>query len=113
MTWVYELEDPHFYNMLVTEWHITSAWTSLTWQQYKGELLRVRGLNVMSIAEYQSAFQMGVFPFYHRTFNGLCRIICIEFYHLHRCGIPLPLGSGINIQVGKKNPLKRYFGLFD
>ena len=26
----------------------------LTWQQYKAELLRVRGLNVMSIAEYNS-----------------------------------------------------------
>jgi hypothetical protein len=74
MTWVYELEEPHFYNMLVSEWQTTSAWTGLTWQQYKGELLRVRGMNVMSIAEYQSAFQMGVFPFYHLTFNGLYRL---------------------------------------
>ena len=64
-TWVYEWEDPHFYNMLVSEWQTTSAWTGLTWQQYKAELLRVRGLNVMSIAEYNSASQMGVFPFYH------------------------------------------------
>jgi hypothetical protein len=34
-----------------------------TWQDYKAELLRVQGLNVMSTAEYQMATQMGVFPF--------------------------------------------------
>jgi hypothetical protein len=64
-TWVYEWEDPNFYNMLVGEWQTTSAWTGLTWQQYMGELLRTRGLNVISIAEYHSATQMGIFPFYH------------------------------------------------
>jgi hypothetical protein len=64
-TWVYEWEDPKFYNMLVGEWQTTSTWTGLTGQQYKGELLRTRGLNVMSIAEYHSATQMGIFPFYH------------------------------------------------
>jgi hypothetical protein len=58
---VYELEDPHFYNKLVSEWQKTSAWTGLIWQQYMAELLRVRGLNVMAIVEYQSASQMGVF----------------------------------------------------
>jgi hypothetical protein len=68
---------PHFYNMLVSEWQTTSAWTGLTWQQYKGELLRVRGLNVMSIAEHRSASQNGVFSFYHWTFNELYQIICI------------------------------------
>jgi hypothetical protein len=79
-TWVYEWEDPHFYNLLVNEWQTTSVWTSLTWQQYKAELLRVRGLNVMSITEYHSTSQMGVFPFYHWTFivlDDLYRIICI------------------------------------
>jgi hypothetical protein len=25
-------------------------------------------------------------------------------YHLYRCGIPLPLGSGINVPVSKKTP---------
>jgi hypothetical protein len=64
-TWVYEWEDLEFYNMLVDEWQTTSTWMGLTWQQYKGELLRTRGLNVMSIAEYHSATQMGIFPFYH------------------------------------------------
>jgi hypothetical protein len=64
-TWVYELEDSDFYNMLVGEWQTTSVWTSLTWQQYKGELLRTRGLNVMSITEYHSATQLGIFHFYH------------------------------------------------
>jgi hypothetical protein len=33
--------------------------------QIQAELLRVRSLNVMSIAEYHSASLMGVFPFYH------------------------------------------------
>ncbi|XP_039775685.1 uncharacterized protein LOC120673745 [Panicum virgatum] len=61
--WVYEWEDPHFYTMLVQEWETTSAWTGQSWQDYKAELLRVRGLNVMSIAEYQMASRMGVFPF--------------------------------------------------
>ena len=53
--WVYEWEDPHFYTMLVQEWETTSAWTGQSWQDYKAELLRVRGLNVMSIIEYQMA----------------------------------------------------------
>jgi hypothetical protein len=30
-TWVCEWEDPEFYNMLVGEWQMTSAWTGLTW----------------------------------------------------------------------------------
>jgi len=61
--WVYEWEDPHFYTMLVQEWQTTSAWTDQTWQQYKAELLRVRGIALMSTTEYQTASQMGVFPF--------------------------------------------------
>jgi hypothetical protein len=40
-----------------------AAWTGQTWQDYKAELLRVQGLNVMSTAEYQMETQMGVFPF--------------------------------------------------
>ena len=60
---VYEWEDPYFYTMLVQEWETTSAWTGQTWQDYKAELLKVRGLNVMSTAEYQMTSQMGVFPF--------------------------------------------------
>jgi hypothetical protein len=40
-----------------------AAWTGQTWQDYKAELLRVQGLNVMSTTEYQMATQMGVFPF--------------------------------------------------
>ena len=59
---------PHFYTMLVHEWETTSAWTGQTWQDYKAELLRVRGLNVMSTAEYQMVSQMGVFPFLRWTF---------------------------------------------
>jgi hypothetical protein len=35
-----------------------------TWQDYKAELLRVQGLNVMSTAEYQMATQMGSSHFY-------------------------------------------------
>jgi hypothetical protein len=60
---VYEWEDPHFYNMLLQQWQMTTAWTGQTWQDYKAELLIVQGLNVMSTAEYQMATQMGVFPF--------------------------------------------------
>jgi hypothetical protein len=37
-----------------------------TWQDYKAELLRVQGLNVMTTAEYQMVTQMGVFPFLQR-----------------------------------------------
>ena len=66
--WVYEWEDPHFYTMLVQEWETTSAWTGQTWQHYKAGMIRVRGLNVMSTAEYQIASQMGVFPFVRWTF---------------------------------------------
>jgi hypothetical protein len=80
-TWVYEWKDPKFYNMLVGEWQTTSAWTGLTWQQYKGELLRMRGLNVMSIAEYHSATQMGIFPFYHWT--CVLWIICMNYLYLN------------------------------
>ena len=61
--WVYEWKDPHFYTMLVQKWETTSAWTGQSWQDYKAELLRVRGLNVMSTAEYEMTSQMGVFPF--------------------------------------------------
>jgi hypothetical protein len=49
--------------MLIQQWETTAAWTGQTWQDYKAELLRVQGLNVMSTAEYQMATQMGVFPF--------------------------------------------------
>jgi protein-disulfide isomerase-like protein with CxxC motif len=63
---VYEWEDPHFYNMLLQQWQKTAAWTGQTWQDYKAELLRVQGLNVMSTVEYQMATQMGVFPFLQR-----------------------------------------------
>jgi hypothetical protein len=28
-------KTPEFYNLLVGEWQTTSAWTGLTWQQYK------------------------------------------------------------------------------
>jgi hypothetical protein len=60
---VYEWEDPQFYAMLLQQWETTTAWTGQTWQDYKTELLRVQGLNVMSTAEHQMATQMGVFPF--------------------------------------------------
>jgi hypothetical protein len=63
---VYEWEDPHFYNMSLQQWQTTAAWTGKTWQDYKAELLKVQGLNVMSTAEYQMATQMGVFPFLQR-----------------------------------------------
>ena len=56
-------KTPYFYTMLVQECETTSAWTGQTWQHYKAELLRVRGIAVMSTAEYQTASQMGVFPF--------------------------------------------------
>jgi hypothetical protein len=60
---VYKWEDPQIYAMLIQQWETTAAWTGQTWQDYKAELLRVQGLNVMSTAEYQIATQMGVFPF--------------------------------------------------
>jgi hypothetical protein len=57
--WVYEWEDPHFYTMLIQEWQTTASWTGYTWQDYKANLLRERGINVMSIAEYQMATKWG------------------------------------------------------
>jgi hypothetical protein len=51
--------------MLFQQWQTTVAWTGQTLQDYKAELLRVQGLNVMSTAEYQMVIQMGVFPFLH------------------------------------------------
>ena len=53
--WVYEWEDPHFYTMLVQKWQTTSAWTGQTWQHYKAELLRVRGIALMSTADEASS----------------------------------------------------------
>jgi protein-disulfide isomerase-like protein with CxxC motif len=50
--------------MLLQQWQTIAAWTGQTWQDYKAELLRVQGLNVMSIAEYQMATQMGSSHFY-------------------------------------------------
>src|SRR6185437_8916857 len=61
--WVYEWEDPYFYTMLVQEWQTISAWTGQTWQHYKVDLLRVRGIALMSTTEYQTASQMGVLPY--------------------------------------------------
>jgi uncharacterized membrane protein YgcG len=55
--WVYEWQDPHWYNMLLQEWQTTSSWTGQTWQDFKAELLQRQGLNVMSIAEYEMAKQ--------------------------------------------------------
>jgi hypothetical protein len=60
---VYEWQAPHFYTMLVHEWETTSVWTGQTCQDYKAELLRVWGLNVMSTAEYQMAFQYYLWTF--------------------------------------------------
>jgi hypothetical protein len=60
---VYKWENPQIYAMLIQQWETTAAWTGQTWQDYKAELLRVQGLNVMSIDEYQMATQMGVFSF--------------------------------------------------
>jgi hypothetical protein len=56
--WVCEWEEPHFYTMLVQEWQTTASWTG-----YKDNLLRERGINVMSTAEYQMATQNGGLPF--------------------------------------------------
>ena len=81
--WVYEWEDPHFYTMLVQEMEKTSAWTGQTWQDYKAEMLRVRGLNVMSTAEYQMASQMGVFLFVRWTFIDVYQ--CMHDYDYGIC----------------------------
>jgi hypothetical protein len=64
--WVYEWQDPYFYTMLVCEWQTTWLWTGQTLQDYKAELLRLRGLNVMFTAEYKMVSQMGVFSFLQR-----------------------------------------------
>jgi hypothetical protein len=98
-TWVYEWEDPDFYNLLVGEWQTTTAWTGLTWQQYKGELLRTRALNVMSIAEYHSAAQLEIFPFYHWT----CVVwtICMNYlYELFVFELPTHLCTTSIIVLG-------------
>jgi protein-disulfide isomerase-like protein with CxxC motif len=65
--WVYEWEDPNFYNMLVQEWETTAAWTGQTWQDYKAALLRQQGISLMSTAEYEMSCQQGVFPYILRS----------------------------------------------
>jgi hypothetical protein len=64
MQWVFEWEDPHFYEMLVTEWETTAAWTGQSWQDFKSELLSRRGINLMSLEEYTEATRMGIFPYF-------------------------------------------------
>ena len=98
--WVYEWEDPHFYTILVQEWETTSAWTGQSWQDYKADLLRVRGLNVMSIIEYQMASQMGCSHSYvelllmcisdycifmHDYDYGICMHAYYYYIYMHDC----------------------------
>ena len=61
--WVYEWEDPNFYNMLVEEWETTAAWTGQTWLDYKAALLQNRGISLMSTAEYEESCRYGAFPY--------------------------------------------------
>jgi hypothetical protein len=84
-TWVYEWEDPDFYNMLVGEWQTTSAWTGLTWQQYKGELLRTRGLNVMSsrVPLHDPAGDLSFLPMNLCCMNYLYELICMNYLYLN------------------------------
>ena len=53
--WVYEWENPEFYNMLVSQWQTTAAWTGQTWEEYKAALLATRGIALMSTIEHHMA----------------------------------------------------------
>ena len=53
--WVYEWQDPQFYEMLLDEWRTTAPWTGRTWTEYKGHLLQTQGIMLMSTEEYQNA----------------------------------------------------------
>ena len=84
--WVYEWEDPYFYTMLVQEWQTTPAWRGQTWQHYKAKLLRVRGIALMSTAEYQTASQMGGLPIPTLNFYLMCISVCtLMTRYLYAC----------------------------
>ena len=51
-TWVYEWQDPSFYNMMVSEWQTTAAWMGQSWQDYKAALLSTHEIAIMSTEEY-------------------------------------------------------------
>lgn len=53
--WVYEWEDPEYYQMLVESWSTTSAWTGQTWVEYKAQLMRDQGIMLLSTEEYNMA----------------------------------------------------------
>ena len=55
MQWVYEWENPEFYNMLLSQWQTTAAWTGQTWEEYKAALLATRGIALMSTIEHHMA----------------------------------------------------------
>jgi hypothetical protein len=69
--------------MLIQQWETKAAWTSQTWHDYKAELLRVQGLNVMSTAEYQMATQMGSSHLY----NTIDLLLMYNYCHGIMCTI--------------------------
>ena len=50
--WVYEWQDPKFYEMLVSNWQETACWTGQSWHEYKAMLLQTRGIALISTEEY-------------------------------------------------------------
>jgi hypothetical protein len=53
--WVHEWENPEFYNMLVSEWQTTTAWTGQRWEEYKASLLATRRIALMSTIKHHMA----------------------------------------------------------
>jgi hypothetical protein len=62
MHWVYEWENPDFYNMLVSEWQTTAAWTGQTWEEYKTSLLATWRIALMSTIEHHMAHYTWLMP---------------------------------------------------
>src|SRR6266508_3797830 len=53
--WVYESQDPQFYEMLLTQWRTTAPWTGRSWTEYRAHLLQTEGIMLMSTEEYNNA----------------------------------------------------------
>jgi hypothetical protein len=87
MIWVYEWEDPHFYTMLVQEWQTTTSWTGYTWQDYKANLLRDRGINVIPPQNTRWRHKWGLpFPTLNFIDVSLCMRLChcVSVYEILR-----------------------------
>jgi hypothetical protein len=62
MQWVYEYENPEFYNMSVQQWQTTIAWMGQTWEEYKAQLLATQGITILSTIKLHMAHFTWMMP---------------------------------------------------